>query len=321
MLKRPPLMTFLVRLAMVLLVLAAVGGSWVQAQDDAAPPKEDAAQESTPAEEARPAEQPDAETKEAAPETETPKPPKDGETPKDLEAGDQPEKSPHIRKLMPDMPVWIDTQRKMVIMDGEIALRAGSLEMFACLKGTKEHESVVAIPGDAFVIHAGLLAVGATQGKPVIFEPEYKPPSGDVIDVLVQWKDKEGKTHNRRAQDWVRNARTKKAMRYDWVFPGSYFWIDVAPEVLHEWQEKKDAAQAAGDPLPPEPDGRKVYAAEGGELICVSNFRSSMMDVPVPSTQENANLWFEAFTENIPPEGTKVRVFLIPNKEKKPKAK
>jgi len=219
---------------------------------------------------------------------------------------------PAIRKLMPNMPVWIDTKRKMVIMDGEICLRKGSLEMFACLRQTKEHESVVAVATDAYVVHAALLAIGAEQGRPVEFDPEYQPPSGQKIDVLVQWKDENGKLQTRRAQDWVRDARSKKVMKYDWVFPGSYFWKDVSIEAVQKAKEEG----VDPDTLP----GKMVYAAEGGELICVSNFKSSMMDLPVPSTDANNDLWFEAFTENIPAEGTKVRLFLIPqeSQEKKP---
>lgn len=214
-----------------------------------------------------------------------------------------------IKKLMPDMPVWIDTKRKMVIMDGEVCLRKGSLEMFACLKGTKEHESVIAVATDAYVVHAGLLAVGAKQGKPVSFDPKYVPPSGEIIEVLLQWEDENGKEKICKAQEWVRDAKTKKSMKYDWVFPGSYFWKDIPiEEAMKAREEGKDPAQ-----LP----GKMVYAAEGGELICVSNFRSSMMDVPVPSSDANDDLWFEAFTENIPKEGTKVRIFLIPQKDKK----
>ena len=37
-----------------------------------------------------------------------------------------------------------------------------------------------------------------------------------------------------------------------------------------------------------------------------------MMDVPVKSSEENANLLFKAFTATIPNEKTKVRLVLIP---------
>ena len=48
-------------------------------------------------------------------------------------------------RLAQNYDIWIDTKRKIVIVDGKVALREGPLEMFACSKGTKEHESVVAV--------------------------------------------------------------------------------------------------------------------------------------------------------------------------------
>src|SRR5262245_55176159 len=41
--------------------------------------------------------------------------------------------------------IWLDLKRKAVVVDGTVCLREGTLEMFACPKGTKEHESVVAL--------------------------------------------------------------------------------------------------------------------------------------------------------------------------------
>jgi hypothetical protein len=42
-----------------------------------------------------------------------------------------------------------------------------------------------------------------------------------------------------------------------------------------------------------------------------------MLDLPVASSAENADLQFEAFTDKIPEKGTKVRLVLIPRVEKK----
>ncbi len=68
---------------------------------------------------------------------------------------------PGFKELSPKGLIWINPDRHMVVCDGYIALRAGQLEMFACPVGTKEHESIVAIFGQASWIHTGLLAVGA----------------------------------------------------------------------------------------------------------------------------------------------------------------
>ncbi|EAQ77948.1 YdjY domain-containing protein [Blastopirellula marina] len=202
-----------------------------------------------------------------------------------------PEKS-QVRKLSDQHPIWFDRGRKMVIADGEICLRKGTLEMFACLQGTKEHESIVSLPVKAMMVHAGLIAIGAKQGTPVKFSPEFKPATGEEIAIYVQWKDDQGKTQIANARDWVRKSGTDDTLDTNWVFAGSYLWTD-------------------------ERTGEKVYTAEGGDLICVSNFMTATLDLPIESSQENATLNFEAFTDRIPAEGTKVRVFFVP-KFKKP---
>jgi len=53
---------------------------------------------------------------------------------------------------------------------------------------------------------------------------------------------------------------------------------------------------------------KQVYQAESGDLVCVSNFPTATLDLPVESSQANADLEFEAFTERIPPVGTLVRL-------------
>jgi len=183
--------------------------------------------------------------------------------------------------------IWLDLKRKAVVVDGQVCLREGTLEMFACPKGTKEHESVVSLNCKAEEVHAGLLRVGAIAGTPVRFDPEYKAATGTVIDIYVLWKDTEGKARQVRAQEWVKNSKTGKALEYDWVFAGSGFWKD-------------------------EETGQQRYQAEAGDLICVSNFPSATLDLPIESSQANGDLLFTAFTANIPAKTTKVRVVLIP---------
>jgi hypothetical protein len=187
--------------------------------------------------------------------------------------------------------IWVDTKRKAVIADSEVCLREGQLEMFACPKQTKEHESIVAVNCVPEQAHAALLAIGAKPGKPVSFDPEYRAATGQVIDVYVLWTDAAGKQHTARAQDWIKHTKTGKPMEFEWVFAGSGFWTD-------------------------EQTGKKHYQANAGDFICVSNFPTATLDLPVESTQANAGLLFEAFTEKIPPRGTKVRLVLVPRVKK-----
>ena len=89
--------------------------------------------------------------------------------------------------------VWVDAENRLVLVDGYVSLREGMLEMFACPAGTKEHESIVAVLTSAQVVHAALLAVGAEEGQPVRFHPEFQPPAGTEIEIEVRWLDEKQK--------------------------------------------------------------------------------------------------------------------------------
>ncbi|MFI4874784.1 MAG: YdjY domain-containing protein, partial [Blastopirellula sp. JB062] len=169
---------------------------------------------------------------------------------------DQAADKPALRKLSNKHPIWFDRNRKMVIADGEICLRKGTLEMFACLKGTKEHESIIALPVKAMMVHAGLVACGAKPGTPVKFTPKFEPATGEEVAIYVQWKNEAGKTQIANARDWIRKSGTDETLETNWVFPGSYFWTD-------------------------ERTGDQVYTAEGGDLVCVSNFMTATLDLPI----------------------------------------
>jgi hypothetical protein len=198
-----------------------------------------------------------------------------------------------LKRLLPGYDVWIDVKNKQVVIDGEVCLTRGLLEMFACLRGSKEHESVVSVNTKAYVVHAALLAMRAKEGSPAKWEPKYQPARGTEIEIMVFWTDDKGQSRKAKAQDWVRDIKTQKPLAFPWVFAGSAFHKD-------------------------EMTGKSHYLADAsGDFICVSNFPSALLDLPVESSQANSDLAFEAFTENIPPRGTKVQLVLMPKLEKK----
>ena len=198
----------------------------------------------------------------------------------------QPKQNGDWQQLFPDEQCWFDIKRKIVIVDGQICQREALLEMFACPRDTKDHESIVSLNCRAATIHAYLLLVGAQTGSPVRFRPEYVPAHGTEIEIFVHWTDENGKSHQCPAQELIRHAKTGAAMKHSWVFAGSEFWKDE--------------------------DGQEHYLAESGELICVSNFPTATLDIPVESSQDNEGLLYEPFTERIPPRATKVRLVLQP---------
>ena len=184
--------------------------------------------------------------------------------------------------------IWLDQENKSVIVAGHTCLTRGGLEMFVCPVNTKEHESVIAAHSQAFEVHAALLAVKAKPGNPVEWDPKYKPASGSIIEVKVTWRDPEsGRLVTRWGKELVRNYRDGTGLANDWVFGGSI--------------------------LEKDPDtGESYYYAEGGPLLCVSNFATAAIDLNVPSTASDEGLLYEAFTENLPAKGTKVYLQLTP---------
>lgn len=253
--------------------------------------------------------------------------------------------------LNPQGTVLLDAAGKRLLLKGEVCLREGLLEMLACLKQSKEHESILSVETKAQIVHAGLLALGLEPGKPVQFMPEYKAATGPKLQIHLSWEDESGKVQRVPAQKWVRNSTKRywlakldpapkdlkipvdSELRWDpnqqellwygpmnekqrdavlkysadagyrkaiqnffqqtrlreltapWVFSGSHFYTD-----------KKT--------------GETFYQAESGDLICVANFATATIDLAINSSAQADELMWEAFTERIPPIGTKVTIEL-----------
>jgi hypothetical protein len=98
----------------------------------------------------------------------------------------------------------------------------------------------------------------------------------------------DGNLVSRNAKEFVRNFNTKKALQHDWVFGGSVLINDHV-------------------------SGEEIYYGDGGEMICLSNFATATMDLPIKSSAEaEMGLLFEVFTENVPQVNTKVYLVMTP---------
>jgi len=182
--------------------------------------------------------------------------------------------------------LWFDPEGKQLILRARVALREGPLEHLLCLKGTKEHEAVLATPAPPRQIHAGLLLTGAEPGHPIRFLPKFVPPSGSPIGIELHWTE-EGKPRRADAREWVKDERAGTPLTTDWVFAGSELYVDPTTKAT-------------------------LYAADDGDLITVANFASSILDLPFASTANDAGRTFVANTVRIPPRGTPVTLFLRP---------
>ena len=91
----------------------------------------------------------------------------------------------------------------------------------------------------------------------------------------MQWKDQDGKEQRADARTWVKESDSAATLKQRWVFAGSELFKD--PQT-----------------------GEMRFAADGGDLITVSNFISAILDVPFASSAADSDRSFMANTAKIP---------------------
>ena len=186
--------------------------------------------------------------------------------------------------------IWLEVDpggQRRVLISAEVCLRQGQLEQLLTRKGAKEHEAVLAADIDARKLHETLILAKAEPGSTVQFQPKFKGPTGTAVRITLRYEE-DGKAKTVPARSWVRDVKTKAELPCDWVFAGS---------------------QLIDDAYNP---GQKRYLANEGDVICVSNFEGALLDLPTQSSKDNEDHSYEAWTERIPPVGTKVVVVLEP---------
>jgi len=186
----------------------------------------------------------------------------------------------------------VDVAEGRIVVPAKVCLRRDLLELLLCHVNTKEHETILhtlARPSD---LHAALLAIGLTPGKPARWtqvedEPgRIIPPRGPSLTVRLRWTDAEGRLQEADASQWLSPVGPEKTDPPEaWVFVGSDLLGDDS-----------------------------YWADSSGEMVSVSNFPSSVIDVPFPSN-EKGPLLFAANTDVIPPVGTDVEVIIAAGPE------
>jgi hypothetical protein len=228
--------------------------------------------------------------------------PKDPATRREMEEPKEvpPEKAPPIpesyKPLNKGKTIFFEKTEdgtRRVHLLAEVCLREGQLEVLLCKAMTKEHEAILRIDADARDIHMALIAAGAKPGSPVKYVPKYTPANGTPIKITLTYR-MQGKVVTVPATDWVRDIKTKKPLGHEWVFAGSKFFQD-----------------------PEDPKAPPYYCANNGEVISLSNFPDSMLDLPVNSPKDASELIFEINTSSVPPQLSPVLITLEPVIEKK----
>ncbi|MBL8852226.1 MAG: hypothetical protein JNG89_21315 [Planctomycetaceae bacterium] len=229
--------------------------------------------------------------------------------------------------LNPQKTVLLDRTHGRLLLKAKVVLREGVLEMLICKAQTKEHESILSIDADAYLIHAGLLLLGAQPGSPATYDTQFHPPTGQEIDIHFAWTDEQGQEQRVHARTWVRHVTRRyyeaplakvpagvtvgkgSDLRYDeknklliWFGQMSETQRDALLKLsanaeyqaaitsfFDDSRSREIDAQwvFAGSGFFEQEDGRKYYMAESGDVVCVANFGDALLDVTVESSSSN----------------------------------
>ncbi len=193
--------------------------------------------------------------------------------------------------------IRIDAAARTVELDATVPIRLDDpraprvyLEQLVCIPDTKEHEVVLVTGAKPSHVHAALLAVGLTPGKPATWQQQGTKmvpiaPEGDSVKIELIYTNAAGERITDAPSKWVKNATTGAAWPGgNWVFAGSVM---------------KSRA------------GRDIYEADaGGTLIGLTSFGTEVLAWPTvlsPDSQEQEPEWI-ADAAHVPPMGTKVVV-------------
>lgn len=231
----------------------------------------------------------------------TPKPPK--KAPKF-----SPEMKAALDKLV--MPgVKINLDEWSVDVESRVCLKEGLLELIACTKDSKEHESIIVIDAKPSHVHAALLLLGAQPGNPAMQEPtnpemtrfRFTPPRGNPVDVFLVFKDAQGKETEQAISEFIKPADQDE---YE------------TPDPNAAKNEKKFPTHTflfAGSILTSEGKGPRQYLCDlNGNVISLATFGDELLCLSEVHDHSNGALTWQVDGDKLPELDSKVILRLRP---------
>ena len=207
--------------------------------------------------------------------------------------------------------VTINIEERSVDLESTVCLDEGLLELVACSKDTKEHESIVAIDAKPRHVHTALLLMGAKNGNPAMQKLVDKegtrwvdiPPRGGEVGVFLVIKGEEGEEIERPISDFIAPAEDPVADGEDGEkakFPTSTFLF-------------------AGSRLHGEGEGPKTYLSDlSGNVITLATFGDEVLCLPGVHSHAKGSLMWQVDSKDLPAVGSKVTLRLRPQVKRHP---
>lgn len=193
----------------------------------------------------------------------------------------------------------LDVENGRVDVESSVCLDRGFLELVACTKESKEHESIVVIHAKPVHIHKALLSLGASPGTPAMRKPINEqetrwvdvPPKGDPVEVSLVFKDPDGRMVERPIGDFITRAEDRPGEGDE--FPGTFLF-------------------AGSRLIGKDPGPRKYLCGLSGNVISISTFGDELLCLPGVHSKDNGALIWEVDATHLPEVGTKVTLRLTP---------
>lgn len=211
-----------------------------------------------------------------------------------------------LRKLK--LPgIHLNLNERAIDVNATVCLHQGLLELVACTKGSKEHESIVSVDARPVHIHTALLLLGAQPGTPasrlvqgaegVRWVPV--KPAGDRVQVSLVFPSATGKLQEHPIQNFIAFAQPKKIS-------------GLSPVKIKPKRFSADYL-FAGSHLMKMGNGPKRYLCEqSGNVISISSFGDELLCLPEIHGQEDDGLFWEVNPEGLPAMGQQVILRLRP---------
>jgi hypothetical protein len=213
--------------------------------------------------------------------------------------------------------IKINTEAWSVDVDATVSLRHGLLELIACTKDSKEHESVIAVNAKPSHIHTALLLIGATPGNPamrkIIGEGEEArfidlPPRGGLVDVYLVIDTEDGKKEFpinqfivKASDDFYQDPPKEDPDQKPEFYPTHTFMFTGSVLVEH------------GEDQP-----RQYVADYSGNVIALVTFGDELLSTPEIHDDANHALVWEVRSDKLPELDSPVILRLKPQRAPKP---
>jgi len=220
------------------------------------------------------------------------------------------------RLQLPGIKINIDSWS--VDVEATVSLRYGLLELIACTKDSKEHESVIAVNAKPSHIHTALLLIGATPGNPamrkIIGEGDEArfidlPPRGGLVDVYLVIDTDEGKKEfpinqfiEKAHDDFYQERPAEDPEQKPELYPTHTFMFTGSVLVEH------------GEDNP-----RQYVADYSGNVISLVTFGDELLSTPEIHDDANHALVWQVRSQGLPEIDSPVTLRLKPQRAQVPK--